>query len=58
LYYQTQGGEKSGVWDQKAREWVALPGNQNRHIRKAIRVARKQVAPELLSLPISAPEDA
>jgi hypothetical protein len=58
LYYQTQDGQKSGVWDQNERAWVALPGNQNRHIRKAIRVARKQVAPELLSLPISAPEDA
>ena len=58
LYYQTQDGQKSGVWDQNERAWVALPGGQNRHIRKAIRVARKQVAPELLSLPISAPEDA
>ena len=43
LYYQTQDGEKSGVWDQDARAWVALPTDQNRHIRKAIRVARKQV---------------
>ena len=58
LFYQTQDGELSGVWDQETRSWVPLPGSQNRLIRKAIRVARKQVAPELLSLPISAPEDA
>lgn len=56
LYYQSKDGRQSGVWDAAANGWQALDSADHRHIRTAIRVARKQRAPELLTLPIQAPE--
>lgn len=57
LYYQTKDGKISGVWDRKTSTWAAVPEEMNRHLRKAIKVAAKQIAPELMSLLISAPEE-
>lgn len=56
LYYQTADGKKSGCWDAKNREWMKLPKSQNRSISKALKVARKQVAPALLELTLRTPE--
>ncbi len=56
LYYQTRDQKTSGMWDTAAGAWKELPSGTNRDIRTAIKVAAKTVAPELLSLPISAPE--
>lgn len=57
LVYQTVDGQRQGVWDQANRQWVEL-GNEHRNpIRQALRVARRQIAPELLLLPVPAPED-
>jgi len=58
LYYQTKDQQSSGMWDQATRSWVALGSGYNRNIRKAIKVAAKTIAPEVMSLPISAPEGA
>lgn len=59
LMYQSEDGALTGVWDNDAREWVALTDSQSRNeIRKGIRMAGGQLAPDLLMLPISAPEDA
>jgi len=56
LYYQTRDQKASGMWDTATGAWKELPSGTNRDIRTAIKVAAKTVAPELLSLPISAPE--
>lgn len=56
LYSQTKDQQTSYMWDRATSAWVELPGSTNRNIRTAIKVAAKTVAPELLSLPISAPE--
>jgi len=56
LYYVTQDNSQAGMWNKQAGSWEVLPASMNRHIRKAVKVAAKQVAPELLNLPISAPE--
>ena len=58
LYYQTRDQKNSGMWDNVNNEWKALEPSYNRNIRKAIKVAAKTVAPELLSLLIQAPEGA
>jgi len=59
LYYQSVDGQYSGVWDQSARQWVALDDGASRNqIRQGLRIANKQVAPELMLLPIDAPESA
>jgi hypothetical protein len=47
------------MWDQQAGQWVALDGNESRNqVRQGLRIARKQVAPDLLLLPVPAPEAA
>ncbi|MBX2847927.1 MAG: DUF3450 domain-containing protein [Acidiferrobacterales bacterium] len=56
LYSQTRDQSTSYMWDRASKAWMELPAGTNRNIRTAIRVAAKTVAPELLSLPISAPE--
>ena len=54
--YQTLDGEESGIWDPVAREWRILPGEYRSSISKGLRTARKQLAPDLLKLPVRAPE--
>lgn len=56
LYYQTKDQKNSGMWDRASNAWVPLDSGHNREIRKAIKVAAKTIAPELMSLPITAPE--
>ena len=57
LVYQTDDKEYAGVWDQTNRKWVPLDGAQYRNqISLAIKIAKKQVAPDLVIVPISAPK--
>lgn len=58
LYYQTTDQKQSFMWDTTNNGWKELDSGYNRNIRKAIKVAAKTIAPELLSLLISAPEGA
>jgi len=56
LLYQTRDSILSGAWDQKAKTWNALSSEYRTAIRQGFRVARKEAAPDLLRLPVSAPE--
>lgn len=56
LYYQTKDQKVSAMWDAANNSWKTLSSDTNRNIRKAIKVAAKTTAPELLSLPLTAPE--
>ena len=53
--YQTVDGTVSGVWDQEARRWEEADAYKN-DIRKGLKIANKQIAPELMLLPVAAPE--
>jgi hypothetical protein len=55
LLYQTLDGTESGVWNQKTRTWEPADRYRN-SLRDGLRMARKQVAPDLLTLPMPAPE--
>ena len=57
LLYQTPDGNLSGAWDQTNREWVGVGNEYRNPIRLGIRLARNQVAPDLLLLPIAPPEE-
>jgi predicted RNase H-like nuclease (RuvC/YqgF family) len=57
LVYQTPDGASSGVWDQANRQWVAVGGNYRNSIRQGLRLARGQASPEILLLPVAAPEE-
>ncbi len=59
LIYQTLNRKHTGMWDQQAKTWKALPSRIYRNtVSKGLKVARKQIAPDLLILPIEAAEDA
>jgi len=55
LLYQTVGGEHTGAWNKQGGNWDELsPEQYKQDVAKGLRVARKQVAPDLLVLPIAA----
>jgi predicted RNase H-like nuclease (RuvC/YqgF family) len=56
LIYRSLDGSDSGIWDQKSRSWKLLPDNYQSSLSRGFRVARKQMAPELLKLLVPAPE--
>ena len=55
LLYQSQDGRISGAWDQQNRQWQDGSDHKNQ-ITFGLRIATKQVAPDLILLPVSAPE--
>ncbi len=57
LVYQTPDGVNSGVWDQSNREWIVLGSEYRNSIRQGLRLARNQISPDSLLLPIAAPEE-
>jgi len=56
LYYQTLDGKQAGYWDKTRSAWQPLPDEERLALRKAFRVARKQVAPDFIQLRVPAPE--
>jgi hypothetical protein len=55
LYYLSLDGQKSGYWDTSQQSWIALESQHNQAIAEALRVARNQSAPQLLTLPMNIP---
>lgn len=53
LIYQTRDGKKQGVWDQDKKQWSSLDPSYRTYINKGLRIARKQLAPDLLMVPIN-----
>lgn len=56
LFYRSLDQSESGVWDQVKRNWVRLPDNYLPSLKQAYRVASRQLAPELLTLPVQVSE--
>jgi hypothetical protein len=56
LVFQTMDGEASGVWDNKKRDWEILDDSYRADIRDGLRMARKTATPNLIRMPIRAPE--
>lgn len=56
LVYQTSDGEETGMWNQGVRRWEVLDEEYTTPVRNGIRMARKQLAPNMLVLPVTAPE--
>jgi hypothetical protein len=56
MYCSLDGGE-AGYWDAEAGRWVADNGYQGMVVA-GLKVARKQAAPDLLTVPVSAPREA
>jgi hypothetical protein len=56
LVYLTLEGSEAGAWDQQTKGWVELDASYRNAISQGLRVARKQAAPELIRVPLPAPE--
>ncbi len=56
LYYLTPDGNHAGRWDKEENRWRALSKDFIPTLVQGIRVARNQVPPDLLSLPVPAPK--
>ena len=55
LYFQSDDTRITGRWDNAARQWVVDDSARN-EVRKGLRMARQLIAPELINIPVPAPE--
>lgn len=53
LYYLSLDGLEAGIWNQQAQQWQTLPDSYLQAISDGLKVARKQLPPDLLVLPVS-----
>lgn len=59
LAYQTPDGEVSGFWNSETGQWEhGVGGTVRSNIEKGLKIADKQTAPDLVILPVKAPEAA
>lgn len=56
LLYQTLDGKISRAWDVKTKTWLTLDDKYRKTIQEGLKIARKQSAPDLLTLPIPTAE--
>jgi len=57
LLFQTSDDEAvTGAWDHENKQWLILGTEHRNPVRQAIRMARNQIAPDLLLLPVVAPQ--
>lgn len=55
LLYRTTDGAESGYWDNQQKSWVADPGSASK-IEEALRIAREEIAADLITVPVPAPQ--
>jgi len=58
LYFQSDDTSVTGWWNAELGEYEELGNEHRNEVRKGIRVARQLIAPELVLLPVPAPESA
>lgn len=57
LLYRTADGEESGYWDAQQKKWV-VANEYNKAIENAMLIATKESAPDLVIVPVPAPQEA
>jgi hypothetical protein len=59
LAYQTPDGSFSGAWDSGQKSFIELPSSEfKNHIKAGLKVAKKEVAPDLLVIPLQTATEA
>jgi hypothetical protein len=53
LIYQTRDGSLQGIWNKQTRQWEELSSDYRTQVTKGLRMAKKQMAPDLLMLPVA-----
>jgi len=56
LMYRTLDGSETGYWDASKKDWV-IDDSYKESVEEALRVARKDGAAELLTVPVPAPQE-
>jgi len=56
LLYQTLDGDETGYWDHEAKKWEEDSSYED-GVTHGLKVARKQIAPDLLVVPVPAPKE-
>jgi hypothetical protein len=51
--YQTRDGQQLGMWQQSSQSWQPLSAEYRLPVNKALRIARKQLAPDLIIVPVA-----
>lgn len=51
--YRSRDGQEMGMWDQATSQWKPLGNEYRTDINKALRIARKQLAPDLIVVPVA-----
>ncbi len=53
LIWQTRDASRQGVWNKQTRQWEELDSSYRTQVTKGLRMAKKQLAPDLLMLPVA-----
>ena len=53
LLYQTRDGSAQGLWNKQTQQWDELDSSYRTQITKGLRMARKQLAPDLIMVPVA-----
>ncbi len=56
LMYRTIDGSETGYWDASKKDWV-VDASYKEAVEEALRVARQDGAPDLLTVPVPAPQE-
>lgn len=51
--YQSRDGSQMGAWDKTSNNWQEISQSMRTDINKGIRIARKQLAPDLIVVPVN-----
>lgn len=57
LMYQTLDGKETGFFNTESGNWEELGGKYETPVRNGLRIAKKQAAPNILTVPVAAPKD-
>jgi len=55
LVYQSRDKQSMGIWDQQNKQWKELGNEYRTQINKGLRMAQKQLAPDMIIVPVPAP---
>ena len=55
LYFQSDDTQVTGRWNNEIRDWE-IDNSARNEVRKGLRMARQLIAPELIVIPVEAPE--
>ncbi|MGQ8364896.1 DUF3450 domain-containing protein [Glaciecola sp. 1036] len=53
LLYQTRDQSRQGVWNKSTQQWEELDSSYRTQVTKGLRIAKKQLAPDLLMVPVA-----